>query len=1106
MSGIADWLTGLGLAKHVELFHANDIDLDVLPSLSEEEFKELGLSLGDRKRLMKGIAQLAATAQAAAEAKPSLEEAPAAERRQLTIVFVDLVDSTALSRALDPEDLRDAIQGYHHAVAAAIREAGGFVAKFMGDGVLAYFGYPHATEDAAERAVRAGLHVLAAVRALPAANGHRLAARAGIATGPVVVGDVIGENIAREVNVVGETPNLAARLQAVGPVDSIVIAGSTRQLIGDLFILEVLEPQRLKGFAEPVLAFRVRHERSGFSRFEATRSLSQATPFVGRALEVGLLLDRWRQAEAGDGQLVLLSGEQGIGKSRITDALWRSVAEGDNHRIRFQCTPQHSNSPLYPAITYLTATKKLNATDDNEARREAVRQAMPGLSGDQQTVIAGLLGVPLPTGSELRNVTPARKRSLLLDGLADHLMALSRAKPLLWVIEDAHWIDPTTEELISRVVDRIPSHRLLAVVTHRPDYAAPWTGSVAATQLPLNRLSRGNATALLEGLAGRLTIPPEAVDYVMTRADGVPLFMEELFQALRESGALREAGTAYELARPLDATAIPATLQDSLMARLDRLAPAKAVAQFGAAIGREFEHSLLQTISGMRPDALAEGLGQLLSAGLILSRGVPPDATYIFKHALIQDAAYASLLRRPRQEVHGRIAAALIGRARDKAPELIAHHLESAARPDEAGAWLETAGDHAAAASAGCEAIDFWRRALMSLTQEAPPDRQRIRIRLMQKLSSALTHVEGYRSAAAFELGEAALAAALELGDTELYIRVCTAKASTLLSRQDFARVKGELDQVPPDALARVDTTARMDFLGIRGVVHVHLGEFIPGIAGLGTILDIAGDDVEPDTSFGGGDVRAIAPSYLCRAQYCVGALDTALQRAEEALSKARQIGHPYSIAWTMTTLGWIQSAWGRFEAAMELFNEAMAISERYGYVGRLGEALALRATALAGRGAFDEATDSLEKGMDYWQSGSGDFSLDWMRLEPANILIENGRIDLARPFVVQAGDFFSASPERGYYAEFLRMDGLLRLADGDAAAARRRFSEAIVCATEQSAGLFRLRASRVLADLLVASGDREEARRILAPAYGGITEALTAPDMVKAKTLLDTL
>lgn len=254
MSGIADWLTGLGLAKHVELFHANDIDLDVLPSLSEEEFKELGLSLGDRKRLMKGIAQLAATAQAAAEAKPSVEEAPAAERRQLTIVFVDLVDSTVLSRALDPEDLRDAIQGYHHAVAAAIREAGGFVAKFMGDGVLAYFGYPHATEDAAERAVRAGLHVLAAVRALPAANGHRLAARAGIATGPVVVGDVIGENIAREVNVVGETPNLAARLQAVGPVDSIVIAGSTRQLIGDLFILEVLEPQRLKGFAEPVLA------------------------------------------------------------------------------------------------------------------------------------------------------------------------------------------------------------------------------------------------------------------------------------------------------------------------------------------------------------------------------------------------------------------------------------------------------------------------------------------------------------------------------------------------------------------------------------------------------------------------------------------------------------------------------------------------------------------------------------------------------------------------------------------------------------------------------------------------------------------------------------
>jgi len=1106
MSDIADWLTGLGLAKHVDLFRANDIDLDVLPSLSEEEFKELGLSLGDRKRLLKGIAQLAEFAGAAGEVEPSAEHAAVAGRRQLTVVFIDLVDSTALSRALDPEDLRDAIQGYHQAVAGAIRETGGFVAKFMGDGVLAYFGYPHATEDAAERAVRGSLHVVAAVRALPAANGKRLAARAGIATGPVVVGDVIGENVAREVNVVGETPNLAARLQAIGPADSIVIAGSTRRLIGDLFVLESLEPQLLKGFAEPVLAFRVLQERPGLSRFEATRSLSQATPFVGRALEVGLLLDRWRQAEAGDGQLVLLSGEQGIGKSRITDALWRSVAEGDNHRIRFQCTPQHINSPLYPAITHLVATTGVNAAGDEDARREAVQQAIPGLGGDQQMLIADLLGVPLPRGSDLRNVTPARKRALLLDGLAEHLLALSRAKPLLWVIEDAHWIDPTTEELISHVVDGMPSHRLLAVVTHRPDYTPPWTGSVVATQLPLNRLSRGNATALLEGLAGGLAIPPEAVDYVMTRADGVPLFMEELFQALRESGALREAGGTYELTRPLDGTEIPATLQDSLMARLDRLSPAKLVAQLGAAIGREFEHSLLQTISGMGPDALAEGLGQLLSAGLVLSRGALPDATYIFKHALIQDAAYASLLRRPRQEVHSRIAAALIGRSRDKGPELIAHHLELAARPEEAGEWLETAGDRAAAASASREAIDFWRRALASLTQEFSPDRQLIRIRLMQKLSSALTHIEGYGSAAAFELGEAALAAALELGDTELYIRVCTAKASTLLSRQDFARVKGELDQVHSDALAGVDTMARMYFLGISGVVHVHLGRFIPGIADLGKILDLADDDIEPDTSFGGGDVRAIAPSYLCRAQYCVGALDTALQRGEEALSKARQIGHPYSIVWTMTTLGWIQSAWERFDAAIELFDEAMALCGRYGYVGRLGEVLALRATALAGLGAFDEATDSLEKGMDNWRSSSGDFSLDWIRLEPARILIENGRIDLARPYVVQTGDFFSASPERGYYAEFLRMDGLLRLADGDAATARRRFGEAIDCATQQSAGLFRLRASRALAELLVASGDREEARRVLVPAYRAITEAPTAPDMVKAKALLETL
>jgi (2Fe-2S) ferredoxin len=459
------------------------------------------------------------------------------------------------------------MQGYHRAAAETIREAGGFVAKFMGDGVLAYFGYPHASEDAAERAVRAGLTAIGAIKALPAPRNHVLRARVGIATGPVVVGDVTGEDLAREVNVVGETPNLAARLLSVGPPDGVIIAGSTRRLVGNLYVLEALEPQFLKGIAEPVLAFRVVSERQGLSRFEATRGTSHAAPFVGRAQEVGLLLDRWEQARGGDGQLVLISGEAGIGKSRITETLWQAVTQAARHRLRYQCTPQHTNSPLYPAITQLVSAIGLESAGDELARLACLRGATPELTDEQRTLVANLLGVPFPPGSELHNLTPARKRTLLLDGLTTHLTAQCRDRPVLWVVEDAHWIDPTTEELISRVVDRAISLRLLVVITHRPDYAPPWTSHPAATQLPLNRLSRGNANALLEGLGGNRSIPPAVLDYISSRADGVPLFMEELFQALRDSGTLSETRSGYELARPLDGTEIPATLQDSLMAR-----------------------------------------------------------------------------------------------------------------------------------------------------------------------------------------------------------------------------------------------------------------------------------------------------------------------------------------------------------------------------------------------------------------------------------------------------------------------------------------------------------------------------------------------------------
>ena len=1109
MKDIATWLTEHGLSRHVEVFRANDIDFDVLAALSEGDFKDLGLSLGDRKRLMRLIEQRS-QASNPVEVKSATPQAsgapPSAERRQLTVVFLDLVGSTALSQALDPEDLRDVIQSFHRAAAETIREAGGFVAKFMGDGVLAYFGYPHATEDAAERAVRAGLRAIAAIRALPAPRNHVLSGRVGIATGPVVVGDVTGEDLAREVNVIGETPNLAARLLGVGPPDSVIVAGSTRRLVGNLYVLEELEPRFLKGIAEPVLAFRVIGERQGLSRFEATRGKGQGTPFVGRAQEVGLLLDRWEQARAGDGQLVLISGEAGIGKSRITETLWQAVARDTHHRLRYQCTPQHTNSPLYPAITQLLSDIGLDPTGDELVRLASLRNATPDLTDEQRTLLANLLGVPFPVGSELHNLTPARKRTLLLQGLAAHLTARCKDRPVLWVVEDAHWIDPTTEDLISLVIEGATSRRLLVVLTHRPDYTPPWTSNPLATQLPLSRLSRGNTNALLEGLGGNRVIPPAVIDYISSRADGVPLFMEELFQALHDSGTLRETASGYELARTLDGTEIPATLQDSLMARLDRLAPAKVVAQLGAAIGREFDRALLQAISGMQPDAVTEGLKQLQAAGLVLSRRNQSDATYTFKHALIQDAAYSSMLRQPRQEVHGRIATMLIEHTQDSRPELIAHHLEAAARPSEAASWLEKAGDRAAAEAANQEAIHFWRRSLALLPEHHSPDLEGSRIELMLKLAGALVQIEGYGSAAAFELGEAALAAASRLEDTDLYIRVCTSKSPTLFSRLDFPRVEQELSRISSSALASADVATRVQFMGLRGVVHQHLGRYGLAKHDLQNALASASDSTHHDTSFGGGDVRFVARSYLSRVLLNMGWVDSALEMAKQALAKARQIGHPFSIAWGAATLGRMQCVFGSFDTALGLLDESISISERYGYSTRRGQALSLRAGVAAGLGRFEEAVNNLEAGLDLWRRGAGSFSLDSILFDPVHMLLLGERDDLVRPYVRQARDLYAVSPERGFYAEFLRMNGLLKAIDGDEAAARAYLQKAIDVATQQEAGLFRLRASHALAELLVRNGEAKEAYDILARAYGALTEGVGAPDLVKAKSLLDSL
>ncbi len=703
---IAAWLQDLGLERYAPAFRDNEIDERVLPSLTAEDLKDLGVTLvGHRRLLLDAIAALGSAGTAAAAsasatavtAAPPDAPAPAeAERRQLTVMFCDLVGSTALSTRHDPEDLRELIGEYHRAVSATVGRFAGFVAKYMGDGVLIYFGYPQAHEDNAERAVRAGLEVIEAVGRLPARQDLRV--RLGVATGLAVVGDLIGEGAAQERGVVGKTPNLAARLQGLAAPNTLVIGEATRRQIGGLFDLEDLGRQALAGFAEPQPAWRVTGESGVVSRFEALRSAE--APLVGREEEVELLLRRWEQAKSGEGRVVLISGEPGIGKSRLTAALSEHIGTEPHTRLRYFCSPHHQDSALYPSIAQLERAAGFARDDTVEAKLGKLRALLaPGSRDDDDiTLLSELLS--LPSSAADLNLSPQRKREKLFKAMLSQLEAEARHQPVLMVFEDAHWIDPTSRELLDLTVDRVRRLPVLLAITFRPEFQPPWGGRARVTSLTLNRLGEREGEALVQKLAGNAALTADIVAEIVERTDGVPLFVEELTKAVLESAAPGDRVATVLRAASLAALSVPATLHASLLARLDRLGPAvKEVAQIGAVLGREFAYELIEPVAQRNETELQTALGQLSEAGLLFCRGIVPHASYLFKHALVQDAAYSTLLRGRRHELHARAAAALETHFADlveRQPVLLAHHLTAAGNAERAvDQWLK-AGQRAA--------------------------------------------------------------------------------------------------------------------------------------------------------------------------------------------------------------------------------------------------------------------------------------------------------------------------------------------------------------------------------------------------------------------------
>ena len=747
---IVVWLRSLGLGKYEAAFRDNEIDETVLPSLTEEHLKQLGVTaLGHRVKLLDAIAALrsdaggkTASADAATKSSaPSAHPEDRAERRQVTVMFSDLVGSTALSERMDAEDLREVISAYQKCVAETVGRFGGFVAKYMGDGVLVYFGYPQAHEDDAERAVRAGLELVAAVSGL---KTHAvLQTRVGIATGLVVVGDLVGSGASQEQAIVGATPNLAARLQGIAEPNSVVIAESTRKLVGNLFELEDLGGKDVKGIAGLVRASVALRQASVQGRFEAFHA-SGLTELVGREEELELLLRRWSKAKGGQGQVVLLSGEPGIGKSRLTAALLERLTAEPHTHLRYFCSPQHTDSALYPIISQMERAAGFVHGDAAQAKLDKLDAVLAQTSTPIQdtALFAEMLSLPNDGRYPALGLAPEERRQRTQEALTAQLTGLTRYRPALMIVEDAHWVDPTSLEVFGRTVDQIKTLPVLLIVTFRPEFNAPWAGRSYVTILALNRLGEREAAAIIARIVGNKDLPADVTAEIVERTDGIPLFVEEMTKAVLEAESEGEARKTAA-AVPSTALTVPASLHASLMARLDRLGPAKEMAQIGAVIGREFSHALLAAVAHKDENGVRSGLDALTSAGLLFRQGVPPSATYLFKHALVRDAAYGTLLREPRRALHARIGEILesqFAEIADNQPELLARHCTEAELIEKAAGLWGKAGQRSLARSALLEGAEQLKRALDQIaTLPSTPALRREEIKIQLAFGNALT-------------------------------------------------------------------------------------------------------------------------------------------------------------------------------------------------------------------------------------------------------------------------------------------------------------------------------------------------------------------------------
>jgi class 3 adenylate cyclase/tetratricopeptide (TPR) repeat protein len=1108
---IAEWLASLGLSEYAQRFAENYIDASVLPDLTDQDLAELGVPLGHRRKMLRAIAELDGATLEPDEAASELVRRDEAERRQLTVMFCGLVGSTDPSARLDPEDMWGVIASYHDCVAEVVGRHNGMIARYMDDGVLAYFGYPRAHEDDAEQAVRAALTLVDAVTNLQTKVGAPLQVHIGIATGTVVVSELLIDETPAEQAVVGETPNLAARLQTLAEPGTVLICPQTRRLIEGHFDYRDLGPRALKGWTEPVAIWQVLGPTGVASRFEAMHK-TKLPPLFGREEEIELLLRRWRHATQGEGRVVLLTGEPGIGKSHIALALGERLQSEPHIALRYFCSAHHTNSALFPFIGQLERAARFERKDSPTEKLSKLDALVAQSTADPEhvAVLANLLALPAGDRYQLHELSPQKRKEKTLAALLAQLDGLAARQPVFMIFEDIHWIDPTSLELLGAIVEHVPQVRVLLLITTRSEFTPPWPSYPHTTTIPLTRLGRREGAALVERVTSGKKLPKEVMDEILARTDGVPLFIEELTKTVLESGLLQERDGQYVLERPLPPLAIPTTLHASLMARLDRLAPVREVAQIGAVAGREFHYELLHAVAGMPRERLEDALGQLVRSELIFRRGESPHAVYIFKHTLVRDAAYASLLKSRRAHLHAAIANALEQQFAEIAqtqPETLAHHLTEAGLIEKAIRYWLQAGKSAAQRSANLEAIAHLQRGI-ELTDRLPAEgRDRSELDFQLVLGPCLIATHGPAASTAVATFARARELCEQLEEPPEYLQVMFWQATVRVVRGELPEALEAIAGLPSAAEAHGNRPALINGIRGRGMILMFMGRIVEAREALERAIELFNASEEADkmgARAAGQDAGVSTLVLMAWVFWILGQVDAAVARMSAALERADAVQHAHTHAYAWYYASVLCALRGDPTIAKGYAERCLTISEQHGFRQWLGLARAIRDICAAVLDDSAGRLDEVKTALDEYQRAGYQLGLTAQLVLLCPVFLLRNEPEAALELIDHGLWIVNHNSERFFEAELYRLKARALLMRGAPdAEAESLLDQALQTARSQQARSLELRTATDIARLWIKQGKRAGARDVLASVYGRFDEGFETRDLKEAKAVL---